>query len=120
MGDSAGIPIETGSLQREYIAMPTAAAMVFHEASRGRPPVRFSDDLEEALVIAAGALSRLVNVYTAAGERVAPDRVRPDLTSGKLLCVQRKDLAWLLLMIRWQGLPFALALNPDPHDAPGT
>ena len=115
--------------QESFVALSVAAAMAFHEAQgRSAKAVQSRQDHDDALNIAASALSRLLSIYAvdeATHLRVA---LKLDVLGGKFvsgatefrrndgatvrsMTVRQGDLTSALSLIRRVGIPFSLALG---------
>ncbi|MGE5639586.1 MAG: hypothetical protein ACM30H_05780 [Clostridia bacterium] len=115
----------------EYVALPVAAAIAFHQAHHATRTIVSRHDYDEALNMAASALSRLIPIYRLAGpalgrEVVAVDLVRQRFARGATrlrsadgsetsdeLSVMRGNLQLALDEIRRVGVPFSLAFGPE-------
>lgn len=115
--------------QEAFLPLPAAAAIVYRESPGGAAATPSRADHDDALNIAASALSRLVAIYAydaQAHERVV---VKLDLVQGRFargatefrrrdgdplveLWVRRADLAAALARIERAGIPFSFALAP--------
>ena len=118
----------------EHIPMSVAAATTFHQVHGNTRAIVSRRDYDDALNIAASALSSLVPVYTAdAGHRrveVAINLVRQRFALGATqlrsadgkvvdnLSVQRADLLFALTIVKRAGLPFSFALLAPERTAP--
>jgi len=112
-----------------FVSLPIAAAMAFREAQGASPrslvPLL---EREDALNIAASALSRLLAVYTIDKGTNARVATKVDVASGKFqrgarefrrsngtlvtsMSVRRDELASALSLIGRVGIPFDLALG---------
>ena len=121
--------------QETHVALAVAAAMAFHEAQgRSTGAIRSRGDHDDALNIAASALSRLLTIYTideATRGRVA---VKLDVLAGRFvrgatefrrsngsivgsMSVRRGDLTSALSLIKRVGIPFGLAIEDEPGEA---
>ncbi len=117
--------------QESFVPLPAAAAIVFHQAQgRSARAVASAADHDDALNIAASAISRLVHIYvvdetartrTAARldlingrfVRGATEFRRTDGTTVRSMSVKRTDLTSALSLIKRVGIPFRLALEAD-------
>ena len=120
--------------QESFVALSVAAAMAFHQAQgRSTAAIDSVEQHDDALNIAASALSRLLAIYTVdegTRERVA---TKLDVLSGKFargatefrrsnggvvtsMTVRRGDLASALSLIRRVGIPFGLAIEAEPGE----
>lgn len=117
--------------QESFLSLSAAAALAFHQAQGGSSKAVVSrEDFDDALNIAASALSRLVPIYVvdeAARTRV---EVKLEVTSGRFMhgatefhrrdgslviamTVRRGDLVSALSLIKRVGIPFGLALGSE-------
>lgn len=109
-----------------YLPLAVAAALVFHQAHGNTRAIVTRQDYEDALSIAAAALSRLVPLYTMRDPRegrvtVAVNLVHQRFRRGatelhgddgsvtRELSVKRSDLVSALSLIKRAGLGFAFA-----------
>lgn len=117
--------------QEGFVSLPAAAAIVFHQAQgRSARAVASASDHDDALNIAASAISRLVDIYMTDEATHARTPTRLDLLTGKFvrgatefrrndgssvhaMSVKRTDLTSALSLIRRVGIPFGLALEAD-------
>ena len=120
--------------QESFVALSVAAAMAFHEAQgRSTAAIDSPEQHDDALNIAASALSRLLTIYTvdeATRQRVA---TKVDVLNGKFtrgatefrrrdgavvstMTVRRGDLTSALSLIRRVGIPFGLAIDAEPQE----
>lgn len=117
--------------QESFVPLAAAAAIVFHQAQgRSARAVASAADHDDALNIAASALSRLVEIYVVdeAARTRTPTRMslvsgrfvrgatefrRNDGTSLRTMSVKRTDLTSALSLIKRVGIPFGLALEAD-------
>ncbi len=123
----------------EQVPMAVAAATTFHQVHGTTKAIVTRKDYDDALNIAAGALSSLLPVYTrdAKGNRseVPINLVTQRFALGATqlrsaeghvitnLSVQRSDMLFALSIVKRAGLPFSFALlAPDrvepPQDVP--
>jgi hypothetical protein len=121
----------------EYVSLPTAAAVAFHQTDGNSKATVGFEDYDKALNIAAAALSRLIPLFTAKNAREARVAITVDLLRQRFtlaatrlidndgtnftdLWVRRSDLMSALSLIRRVGLPFSFALAADAgkDDAP--
>lgn len=115
--------------QDQLVPLSVAASMIFYQAHGSAAAIRSPADFNDALDLAASALSRLVAVYAIApgGSRVA---LHIDLTAGSFsrgatqfrlregsmhaaMLVRRGDAVSAMSLIRRTGIPFSFALSPD-------
>ena len=116
-----------------FLPLPAAAAIVYRESQGATASSPSRADHDDALNIAASALSRLVAIYAydaRAHERVV---VKLDLLQGRFargatefrrrdgeplaeLWVRRADLGAALALIEQAGIPFSFALSPARSD----
>ena len=110
----------------EHVPMSVAAATTFHRVHGTTKTIVTRKDYDDALNIAASALSTLVPVYTLdrqrsrreltinlVTQRFALGATQLRSTDGNVvdeLSVQRSDLLFALSIIRRAGLPFSFAL----------
>jgi ribosomal subunit interface protein len=119
-----------------YVAMSVAAAITFHQAHGNTRAIISRRDYDDALGIAAAALSRLIPIYTLRDPSEGRVRVVADLTRQRFargaselhgtdgssvgaLSVVRSDLISAISLIRRTGLPFSFALS-EPEQAVDT
>jgi hypothetical protein len=119
-----------------YVPLPVAAAMTFHQVHGNTRAIVSRDDYDDALNIAAVALSRLVPLYVIGDPRdghtpLSPDFTRQHFARGatELRCadappvrdmsIKRSDLLSAVSLIKRAGLPFAFAIERAP-EAPGS
>ena len=112
-----------------YLPLVVAAAITFHQVHRSTKAIFTRQDYNDALSIAAAALSRLVPIYTLRDPRVGRVPIKVDLTKAQFargatqlrstdetiseLSVSRHDLVSALTLIKRTGLPFIFALRKD-------
>lgn len=112
-----------------YLSLPVAAAIAFHQAHRNTKAIVSRQDYDDALNIAAAALSRLLTIYVLRDPREGRVALPIDLTqmhftrgatrlrSGNEiigeLWVARRELVSALSLIRRTGLPFSFAATKD-------
>jgi hypothetical protein len=112
-----------------YLPLPVAAAITFHQAHGGAKAIVTLADYQDALSIAAAALSRLVPIYTLQHPAEGRVALKVDLTKAHFargatqlrngeeaigeLSVARKDLVSALALIKRTGLPFTFAGTKD-------
>jgi hypothetical protein len=122
--------------RESFIALPAAAAVVFRQV-RGHSlrTAASLEDVNDALNIAASALSRLIEIYVL--DEVAHTRapMKLDVVSGKFvrgasqfqrdngstidaMSVKRADLASALSLISRAGIPFGLAIDREAGEGP--
>ncbi len=124
--------------QESFVALSAAAAIVFHQAQgRSARAVASAVDHDDALNIAASAISRLVEIYVVdeAARTRTPTRLdlingrfvrgatefrRIDGTTVRSMSVKRTDLTSALSLIKRVGIPFRLALEADETEKPVT
>jgi hypothetical protein len=114
-----------------YVPLAVAAALTFHQAQGGTKAIVTRQDYEDALSIAAAALSRLVRIYTLKDPREGRVAVSVDLLKQRFvrgatelrsrdgsavreLSIQRTDLESAIALIKRAGLPFSFALEAAP------
>ncbi len=120
--------------QEGFVALSVAAAMAFYEAQgRSSSATASREDHDDALNIAASALSRLVGIYVMDEATRARIAIKLDVVSGKFLrgatefrhsdgsivtdmSIRRGDLTSALSLIRRVGIPFGLALADEPSE----
>lgn len=118
------------SITEQKVPLTVAAAMTFHEAHRNAKAIVSRSDYNEALNIAASALSRLVRIYTPGAITQKQVEVQVNLLSHRFalgasqlrsrngegliepLFVHRGDLLFALSVVKRAGLPFSFALLP--------
>lgn len=124
--------------QESFVALSAAAAMAFHEAQdRSTRAVLSPHDHDDALNIAASALSRLLLIYVADEATQRGVATKLDVVSGRFLrgatefrrhdgstvtsmTVKRADLTSALSLIKRTGIPFSLAMGEaTPSPTPG-
>jgi hypothetical protein len=122
----------TALLQRAtdlYLPLPVAAAITFHQVHGNTKAIVSRQDYDDALNIAAAALSRLIAIYVlrdpSEGRVALPiDLTRSHFTRGATrlrgadetigeLWVARKELVSALSLIKRTGLPFGFAATKD-------
>jgi hypothetical protein len=118
-----------------HVPLPVAAAMTFHQAHRNTKAIITREDYDDALNMAAAALSRLVPVYRIDDPAQEHAAVAVDLTRHRFargatelrggnqaplrdLSVRQGDLQSALSLIRRAGITFTLALSPEPSPTP--
>ena len=127
--------------EKPFVTLAIAAAMAFREAQGASPQsIASFPDREDALNIAASALSRLLPVYVIDEATHVPVATKLDVANGRFLngarefrrsdgtlvtsiSVKRDELASALSLIRRVGIPFDLAIGdgipPLPARTPG-
>ena len=125
--------LATAQLQQRaddfYLPLGVAAAITFHQVHRSTKSIVTRQDYDDALSIAAAALSRLVPIYALRDPRVGCAPIKVDLTKAQFargatqlhgpdetiseLSVSRRDLVAALSLIKRTGLPFSFALRKD-------
>ena len=115
--------------QKTYVPLPVAAAITFHQAHRSTKATITRRDYEDALNIAAAALSRLIPVYQLKDVQegrvpVSIDLTRQRFTRGatemqargepvaRNLSVRYSELVSAVSLIKRTGLPFLMAEAP--------
>jgi hypothetical protein len=112
-------------VDHNYLPLHVAAAVTFHQAYGSKNVVISRSDYDDALNIAAAALSRLMHVYTLREPPEGRVALAVDLTNSYFargatelrnshdtigeLSVARDELVSALSLIRRTGLPFAFA-----------
>ena len=117
--------------QEGFVSLPAAAAIVFHQAQgRSARAVASASDHDDALNIAARAISRLVDIYVVDDAAHLRRPTRLDLLTGKFIhgatefrrndgssvhsmSVKRTDLTSALSLIKRVGIPFSLAIEAE-------
>jgi hypothetical protein len=120
----------------EFVPISLAAAATFHQVHPSSKAVVNRGDYEDALNIAASALSRIVPVYTVGAVTQRRVQVPVNLVlyrfvdgatqlranDGKVfeaLVVKRSDVLFAISIIKRAGLPFSFAVVPaEPPAAP--
>jgi hypothetical protein len=114
-----------------YVPLAVAAAITFHQAHGNTKAIVSLQDYEDALGIAAAALSRLVTIYTLTDPRenriaVTVDLVKQRFARGatelrardgtvvRELSIQRSDLDSAISLIKRVGLPLSFVLEGAP------
>jgi hypothetical protein len=108
-----------------YLPLSVAAAIAFHQAHGNTKAIVSRQDYDDALNIAAAALSRLIPVYVLRNPRLGREPLAIDLTRSHFargatelrgaretlteLWVARRDLVSALSLIKRTGLPFSFA-----------
>jgi hypothetical protein len=109
-----------------YLPLAVAAAITFHRSTKA---IVTRQDYDDALSIAAAALSRLIPIYALRDPRLGRVAIKVDLTEAQFargatrlrsvdktdedLSVVRRDLVAALSLIKRTGLPFSFALRRD-------
>ena len=112
-----------------YLPLAVAAAITFHQVHRSTKAIVTRQDYDDALSIAAAALSRLIPSYALRDPRLGRIAIKVDLTKAQFargatrlgsaedtdedLSVARRDLVAALSLIKRTGLPFSFALRRD-------
>jgi hypothetical protein len=117
--------------QESFLSLSTAAALAFHQAQGGSARAILSrEDHDDALNIAASALSRLTPIYVMDEAARAPVAVKLDVANGRFrrgatefhrrdgtvvvaMTVRRGDLTAALSHLKRVGVPFRLALGGE-------
>ena len=126
-------------MSHTYVPLAVAAAMTFHQVQGNTRAIISRQDYDDALNLAAAALSRLVTVYTMAGtpgERrpLSVDLIKQHFVRGATelratdgsrvldLSVLRGEILSAISLVKRAGLPFSLALATpkaaEPEAAP--
>ena len=108
-----------------YLPLSVAAAIAFHQAHGNTKAIVTRKDYDDALNIAAAALSRLIAVYVVRDPRVGRTPLAVDLTQAQFgrgatelrsahetiggLWVARSEFLSALSLIKRVGLPFSFA-----------
>jgi hypothetical protein len=115
-----------------FCPLAAAAALAFHQVHRNATAIVSRRDYDNALGIAAAALSRLICIYTLRDPREGRVAIAVDLTKARFalgatqlrgaegtigeLWVARGEMDCALPLIRRTGLPFSFAETRDlPH-----
>lgn len=112
-----------------YMPLAVAAAITFHQVHHSTKAIVTRQDYDDALSIAAAALSRLIPIYSLRDPRLGRVAIKVDLTKAQFargatqlrsadgtdteLSVARRDLVAALSLIKRTGLPFSFALRKD-------
>ena len=112
-----------------YWPLAVAAAVTFHQIHRSTKAFIIREDYDDALNLAAAALSRLIPIYTLRDPRRGREPVKVDLTRSQFargatqlrgagetvedLSVSRRDRLSALSLIKRTGLPFSFALRKE-------
>ena len=107
--------------QDYYVPLAVAAAIAFHQAQGSTKAIVSRDDYDDALNLAAAALSRLLTIYVVRDTRQGRVPLAIDLTSSRFargatelnltaesvseLSVSRYELLAALALIKRAGLP---------------
>lgn len=119
------------------VPLAVAAAMTFHQAHRSTRAIVTRADYDDALNMAAAALSRLIPVYVLRDPKEGRKPLAFDLGTQRFsrgatelhgkdgsvvgdLTVRRTDLVPALSLIRRAGIPFAFAPAQEPPVQQGT
>jgi hypothetical protein len=122
----------------DYMSLSVAAAIAFHQAHGNTKAIVTFEDYNDALNIAACALSRLIPILTLKTPREGRTAISIDLAHQRFsfgatrlvgndgttltdLSVRRADLLAALKLIKRAGLPFSFAFVPAEkkrEDAP--
>ena len=123
------------SFAEGHVPLPVAAAMTFHQVHGNAKAIISRDDYDDALNIAAVALSRLVTLFRLVDAREGRTPVVADLTkqhfargATELRChdgqptvrdlsVKRSDMLSAISLIKRIGLPFSFAMLPEADGA---
>jgi hypothetical protein len=113
-----------------FVPLPVAAATTFHQAHGNSKAIVSRQDYDDALNIAAAALSRLIPIYVIRDPREGRIALAFDLTKQHFargatelrfhggtaplrdLSIRRSDLLSALSLIKRTGLPFSFAFMP--------
>jgi hypothetical protein len=112
----------------QFVPLSVAAAITFHHAQGNTRAIVTRQDYDDALNIAAAALSRLVKVYEIKEPKAGRVALGVDLTHQRFargatelreanqpvareLSVRSEDLKTVLVLVRRAGIPFGLALT---------
>ena len=122
--------------QESFVALSVAAAMAFHQAQGASTrAIASREDHDDALNIAASALSRLLPIYVVDEALRTRVETKLDVAKGKFMLgatefhrgdgtvvssmtVRRGDLTSALSLIKRVGIPFGLALAGEAEAAP--
>ena len=121
-------------LENSFVPLAVAAAITFHQAHGSIETIVTRDDYDDALGMAAAALSRLVPVYQLKNPHEGRVAVPVDLTQRRFargatelrggnqpaardLSIRYCDLQSALSLIRRAGVTFTFALSPTSPDA---
>jgi hypothetical protein len=112
-----------------YLPLPVAAAITFHQVHGNTKAIVSRQDYDDALNIAAAALSRLIAIYVLRDLREGRVALPVDLTRSHFargatqlrsanetigeLWVARRELVSALSLIKRTGLPFGFAATKD-------
>lgn len=120
---------EIDRLDETHVALCVAAAITLHRVHADAESVVTRADYEDALNIAAAALSRLITVFTVDDSRAGRNALRVDLVRYRFsrgatelrahdgetirrLSVSRSELLSAIPIMRRAGIPFRFALAP--------
>jgi hypothetical protein len=121
-------------LENSYVPLAVAAAVAFHQASDGMETIVTREDYEDALCMAAAALSRLAPVYQLRDLPEGRVTLHVDLTQRRFargatelrggnqpaardLSIRYGDLQSALSLIKRAGVSFTFALSPASSGA---
>jgi hypothetical protein len=112
-----------------YLPLCVASAVAFHQAHGNTKAIVSRQDYDDALNIAAAALSRLLTVYVLRDPRAGREALVVDLTRSHFahggtelksleetvgeLSVARRELVSALSLIKRTGLAFSFAATKD-------
>jgi hypothetical protein len=120
------------TFQESFVPLPVAAATTFHQVHGNTNAIIGREDYDDALNIAAAALSRLVPIYTVLDPRDGRTPLTPDLTQQyfargatelrsrdaaaplRELSIRRSDMLSAISLIKRTGLPFSFAVTATP------
>ena len=118
----------TRGIADAHLPLAVAAALAFHQVHGNTKAIVTRQDYDDALNIAASALSRLVPVYTLRDAREGRVVIAVDLTQQRFargatqlrsadgtigeLSLKQADAISAISLIKRAGLPFSLALSP--------
>jgi hypothetical protein len=121
------------SFAESHVPLSLAAAMTFHQVHGNTKAIVGRDDYDDALNIAAVALSRLVTLFCLVDAREGRTPVVADLTkqhfargATELRChdgqppvrdlsVERSDMLSAISLVKRIGLPFSFAIAAAPE-----
>lgn len=115
-------------LEGSFVPLALAAAITFHQAHGNSNAIVSREDYDDALNIAAAALSRLIPLYELKDPKVGRERLLIDLTRQRFargatqvrikevpvageLSIRFADLRTAVALIRSAGLPFSFTLS---------
>lgn len=115
-------------LENSFVPLAVAAAITFHQAQGSTKAIVTRQDYDDALNIAAAALSCLIPVYELADSKIGRVPVAIDLTCQRFargatevrvkdqpvarnLSIRFTDLQAAVALIKTAGLPFSFALS---------